>query len=37
LAGYLIFGICAVLGWVAIGVWCYQKVVAHRKGRGRRW
>jgi hypothetical protein len=36
LIGYLIFGVCAVLGSVMIGFWCYQRIVDHRSGRGRR-
>jgi hypothetical protein len=37
LTGYLIFGVCAVLGAVMIGFWCYERVVRSRHGRGRRW
>jgi len=37
LSGFIIFGVCAVLGAVMIGHWCYRRIAEHRKGRGRRW
>jgi len=37
LTGYVIFGVCAVLGAIMIGHWSYR-LLADRKTRGgRRW
>jgi hypothetical protein len=37
MAGYVIFGVCAVMGAAMIGHWAYRRL-ADRKARGtRRW
>jgi hypothetical protein len=38
LGDYVVFGVCAALGAVLIGHWCYRRIVEYRSGRGgRRW
>jgi hypothetical protein len=37
LVDYLVFGVCAALGAVMIGVWFHQRFVTRRQGRGKRW
>jgi len=37
LVGYILFGVCAFLGAVMIGHWCYRRLAERKLGGKRRW